>query len=222
MPLRRFARKAMPAMRLPPNTALLIGCASVLLAACQPAAPAPPAEPPLAGARIGGPFTLTAMDGTRVNAASFPGQYRLIYFGYSFCPDVCPVDLQWLMAGLRRAEAEDPARAARVQPLFVTLDPARDTPEVLRRYTAAFHPRLIGLRGSEAETADAAGKFLVQYRKVAGSTPGSYLVSHTQLAYLMAPDGKPLALIPLDDIRTPDVNEGDPALVAREILRWVH
>ena len=109
--------------------------------------------PPLKGATMGGPFTLTDQNGRRVSDRDFAGKYRLVYFGYTFCPDVCPVDLQVIGAGLRRFEASDPARAARVQPIFITVDPARDTPAVLRQYVAAFHPRLIGLTGSAEEIA---------------------------------------------------------------------
>ena len=198
----------------------LCACTLLIVAACSPG-PASVEQPPLAGARIGGAFSLTDQNGATVTDRSYAGRYRLIYFGYSFCPDVCPVDLNWLMAGLKRFEQQDPARGARIQPLFVTLDPARDTPDVIGRFAAQFHPRLVGLTGSDAAIRDIAGKYLITYRRVEGSTPGSYLIAHTQLAYLMDPDGRPVALIPVDQINTTDVNEGDPALVARELDRWV-
>ena len=123
--------------------------AALLLGGCR----ADPGPPPLDGATMGGPFTLTSHDGRRVSESDFAGRYRLVYFGFTFCPDVCPTDLQVLAAGLRRFEASDAERAARVQPLFVTVDPARDTPEALRAYVANFHPRLVGLTGSEEEIA---------------------------------------------------------------------
>lgn len=199
----------------------LSGAAALLfVAACSPGS-TPSAQPPLAGARIGGSFSLTDQNGGTITDRSFAGHYRLVYFGYSFCPDVCPVDLNWLMAGLKRFEQQDPARGARIQPIFVTLDPARDTPAVIGRFAAQFHPRLVALTGSDAAIRDMAGKYLVTYRRVEGSTPGSYLIAHTQLAYLMDPDGRPVALIPVDDIQTTDVNEGEPSLVARELDRWV-
>ena len=105
------------------------------LAACR-------AEPvPLEGARMGGPFALTAQDGRRVTNDQFAGKYRIVYFGYTFCPDVCPVDLELISAALRQFEQSDPGRAARVQPVFITTDPARDTPEVLRRFVlSTCHP----------------------------------------------------------------------------------
>ena len=125
--------------------ALLLG-----LAACtsQPAG-----EPPLAGARIGGPFTLTDQNGRQVSDTAFAGKYRMVYFGYTFCPDVCPTALQHLMQGLKAFTADAPAEAAKIQPIFITVDPARDTPAVMKQYVAAFDPRLIGLTGSEAEIA---------------------------------------------------------------------
>src|SRR6185437_15441482 len=92
--------------------ALLALLLALLLAACSSQASAPP---PLEGATMGGPFTLTDQNGRRVSDRDFAGKYRLVYFGYTFCPDVCPVDMQVIGAGLRRFEAEDPARAARVQ-----------------------------------------------------------------------------------------------------------
>src|ERR1044072_9179238 len=94
---------------------------ALLLAACASPAAAPPHE----GASMGGPFTLTDQNGRRVSDRDFAGKYRLLYFGYTFCPDVCPVDMQVIGGGLRRFEAQDSARAARVQPVFVRVDSAR-------------------------------------------------------------------------------------------------
>ncbi|HEV2865122.1 MAG TPA: SCO family protein, partial [Allosphingosinicella sp.] len=127
--------------------ALLAASLAAPVAACHSSAA------PLEGASLGGHFTLTAQDGRRVSDTDFAGKYRLVYFGFTYCPDVCPTDLQTIGAGLRRFEQSDPARAAKVQPIFITVDPRRDTPPVLARYVAAFHPRLIGLTGSEAEIA---------------------------------------------------------------------
>ena len=197
--------------------------ASVLLAlaasmvACSPAAEP---EPPLKGATIGGPFALTDQRGRALTDKDFVGQYRLIYFGYSFCPDVCPVDLQKLMLGLASFEKADPKRAAKVAPIFITIDPARDTPEALAPFVARYHPRLLGLTGTDAAIAQAAKAYLVSYQKQEGSAPDRYLMGHTQLAYLMGPAGEPLALLPIDDVTTPD-DEGAPALVAADLDRWV-
>jgi protein SCO1/2 len=186
-----------------------------LVAACNPApggSTSVDAEPPLAGARIGGPFTLTNQDGGRTSEAQFKGQYRILYFGYSYCPDVCPVDLANIMLGLKQAEKENPALAKKVQPMFISIDPERDTPAVLKQYVSAFHPRLIGLTGTPEEIAAVAKKYLIVYniRKDEGSS--EYLVDHSRQAYLFGPDGEPLALLPFD---------GTPRQVADEIARWV-
>ena len=131
--------------------AILTLLLSLLLGACAQAAPAE--DPPLKGARMGGAFSLTDQNGRRVTERSWPGQYRLVYFGYTFCPDVCPVDMRVLGAGLRRFEEQNPAAGAKVQPIFISVDPARDTPPVLREFVANFHPRLVGLTGTPDELA---------------------------------------------------------------------
>jgi protein SCO1/2 len=180
------------------------------LAACS--APAPTQPAPLAGAKIGGPFALTDQNGRTVRDTAFAGRYRIVYFGYTFCPDVCPTDLQHLGAGLKLFEKSDPARAARVVPIFISVDPARDTPAVLKPYVAAFHPRLVGLTGSPGAIAAVAKAYAVYYQAQPPSAGGGYMVSHTQAAYLMGPDGAPIALLPA---------EGDPQGVADELGKWV-
>lgn len=200
-----------------PRRASLMLAFAISLAACAPAAEP---EPPLKGATIGGPFALTDQNGRAVTDKDFAGQYRLIYFGYSFCPDVCPVDLQKLMVGLATFEKADPARGAKLTPIFITIDPARDTSAALAPFVARYHPRLLGLTGSEAAIAQAAKAYLVTYKKQEGSAPDRYLMGHTQLAYLMGPAGEPLALLPIDDVTTPG-DEGAPALVAADLDRWV-
>lgn len=170
------------------------------------------AQGPLAGARIGGPFALTNQDGQRVTDKDYAGKYRIVYFGYSYCPDVCPVDLQLLMQGLRLFERENPAAAAKVQPIFITVDPARDTVPVLKTYAAAFHPRLVALRGTEEETAAVAKAYAVYYRKAENAGASEYLMDHSRQTYLMGPDGKPIALLPQDET---------PQAVAAELARWV-
>lgn len=190
------------------------------LAGCNGGADAPAAKPPLEGARIGGAFTLTDQNGQTVRDTDFAGKYRLVYFGYSFCPDICPVDLQKLMRGLSQFEKTDAARGAKVAPLFITVDPARDTPAALKPFVARYHPRLLGLTGTPEQIATVAKAYVVTYNKVEGSAPDRYLMAHSQLAFLMDPDGKPLALLPLDDPSS-DVDEGAPAAVAAELAKWV-
>ena len=187
--------------------ALMLGC--VTLSGCGIA---DNQSPPLAGARMGGAFSLTNQDGKTVSERDFTGQYRLVYFGYSFCPDVCPVDVQRLMQGYRKFDAGDQKAASRLQPIFITVDPQRDTPAVLKQFVGAFHPRLIGLTGSEAQIAEVAKRYAVVYQKADGGTKDAYLVDHSRTAVLYAPDGSPVALIPQD---------GTPEAIAAELARWV-
>lgn len=202
-----------------PIAPLLAGATLLLTAACS--SPQPVERPPLEGARIGGSFTLVGEGNRPVSDSDFAGQYRLVYFGFTNCPDVCPVDLNYLMLGLGQFERQDAERARKIQPIMITVDPERDTPEAMATYVRNFHPRLIGLSGTPEQIADVARKYVVSYVKQEGSTPDNYIVGHTQLAYLMGPAGEPLALIPVDDIRTVDVNEGTPDIVAAELDRWV-
>lgn len=201
--------KLIPAFALP---------ALFALAACHPQASRE--APPLEGARIGAPLNLVNQDGVKTTDADFAGRYRLVYFGYTYCPDVCPVDLQHLMNGYQQFIKADPALAAKVQPIFITVDPARDTPDVVKTFIRQFDDRLVGLTGSEADIAAVTKGYAVVASKVKGSTPDSYLMAHTQIAYLIGPDGKPIAFIPTDDIGTP-TNEGEPAKVRAELEKWV-
>ncbi len=202
------------------RASLILGLGLALAGCGGPATPATDARPPLEGAKIGGPFVLTDQDGKTVRDTDFAGQYRLIYFGYSFCPDICPVDVQKLMRGLAAFEKSDAARGAKVQPIFITVDPARDTPVALKPFVARYHPRLIGLTGTPQQIADVARVFVVTYHKVDGSAPDRYLMAHSQLAFLMGPDDKPITPLPLDDPST-DVDEGAPDKVAADLQKWV-
>ena len=193
---------------------------AAMLAGCNAPAGAPAGDPPLAGAKIGGPFTLTDQDGKTVRDTDFAGKYRLVYFGYSYCPDICPVDLQKLMRGLAMFEKSDPVRGAKVAPMFITVDPERDTPAALKPFVARYHPRLLGLTGTPEQIAAVAKAYVVTYNKVPGSAPDRYLMAHSQLAFLMDPDGKPLALLPLDDPST-EPDEGAPDKVAADLAKWV-
>ncbi len=204
-----------------------LGCALVL-AACngQPVGSKQGSDTPdsagnLAGARIGGPFTLTDQDGEKRSWQDFDGQYRLVYFGYSYCPDVCPVDLQRIAQGIRLFEKHAPERAAKVRPIFITLDPERDTPSVVKNYVSAFHPRLIGLTGTPDEIAAVAKAFVVVYQRETPKSASDYLVSHTRTPYLFGPKGEPIALVPVDDPVTPDKDEGSPTDVEKALERWV-
>jgi protein SCO1/2 len=184
---------------------------ALALAACQPAAPAKQETPPLAGARIGGPFSLIDQNGKPTTNDSFAGKYRIMYFGYTFCPDVCPTDVAVIGNAVKLIDKNDPALAARLVPVFVTVDPARDTPAVLKQFVSAFHPRMIGLTGSADAIAQAAKAYAIFYGRGDASPGGGYLVNHSRQAYLMDPSGKPLALLP---------QEQGPQAVVAEIERW--
>lgn len=189
--------------RFPPILAVL---AALALAACSGD------EPPLQGAAIGGPFTLTDQDGRPATDRDFAGRYRIMYFGFTHCPDVCPTDLAVIGGALRRFEKTDPARAARVTPIFVSVDPERDTPAILKDYVAAFHPRLVGLTGTPGQLADMAKRYGAYYGKEPAGPGGGYNVNHSRVAELIGPDGKPIALLPYE--------QGAEA-VAAELDRWV-
>jgi cytochrome oxidase Cu insertion factor (SCO1/SenC/PrrC family) len=136
-------------------------------------------------ALIGGPFTLTDQHGKRVTEKDFAGRYMLIYFGYTFCPDICPTSLTTMAAALDRLPQE---QAEQVVPVFITVDPARDTVEQLAAYVPLFHPRLVALTGSEDEVREAARTWRVYYH-VPDEEDDAYLVDHSTFVYLMGPDG---------------------------------
>jgi protein SCO1 len=159
------------------------------------AAPSAP-QGNLAGAALGGPFTLINQDGQTVREADFAGRWRLIYFGYGFCPDVCPTDLALLGRGLKAFEASDPARGRRVAPIFITIDPTRDTPAVLKPYVAAFHPRLVGLTGTTAQIAAVTKSYGVYAKRMETGDPENYLMDHSAMVYLFGPDGRAIAFLP--------------------------
>lgn len=135
------------------------------------------------GATIGGPFTLVSETGETVTDADVITRPTLMYFGYTFCPDVCPVDV----AVMAQAATILEDRGVAVNTAFVTVDPARDTPEVVAGFTELMHPDMIGLTGSEAQVAAAAKAYKVYYQKAEGDDPEYYLMDHSAFIYLMAP-----------------------------------
>jgi protein SCO1/2 len=140
---------------------------------------------------IGGPFALIDQTGARRTDADFHGKLLLVYFGFTYCPDVCPTDLQEIAAAIDRL---GPAGDA-VQPVFITVDPARDTPEHLKDYVALFHPRLVGLTGSAADIQNAARAYRVYYATAPLET-GDYTVDHSAFIYLMGRDGGYIGFFP--------------------------
>ena len=152
---------------------------------------------------VGGPFALVDQNGKRRTDADFRGKLMLVYFGFTFCPDICPTDL--LQMGLAVEKLGQAGEA--IQPLFVTLDPERDTPKHLAAYVPHFHPRFIALSGTPSAIRKAADAYKVYYKKVAG--PSGYTVDHTAFIYLMDRNGHYLGFFP----------PGTPAERRVEIIR---
>lgn len=138
-------------------------------------------------ALIASDFALTDHTGRRVTEADFAGRWKLVFFGYTYCPDICPTTLAYMATVLDSLGDQ----AERVAPLFITVDPARDTPEVMAAYVAAFHPQLIGLTGTDADVAAAAKAFRVYYERMEqADAPDGYLMAHAGYVYLMSPAGR--------------------------------
>lgn len=198
------------------NKSYPFACVTIALAlalsSCGSAG-APAADAPLAGAAIGGDFALTSSKGAIVRWGDFAGKYRIVYFGYTFCPDVCPTDMSRVAQGLKALKASAPDKAAKVVPIFITIDPARDTKAVVGEFAAAFSPDIIGLTGTPDQIAAAARAFKVFYQKGEPQPGGGYLVDHSNVVYLFGPDGAPIATLPTD--------QGGVA-VAAELDRWVN
>lgn len=136
---------------------------------------------------IGGPFALTDQTGKRVTQADYEGKYMLVYFGYTFCPDVCPTSLSIMADALDRLT---PEQLDKLVPIFVTVDPERDTVEKMAAYVPNFHEKLQGLTGSVDEVKAAARAYKAYFAKVNEDDPdGNYLMDHSSTTYLMGPDG---------------------------------
>jgi protein SCO1/2 len=144
-----------------------------------------------AGANIGGPFTLTDHNGQTVTDKSWPGKQTLVYFGFTNCPDICPVALDKITQALKIAG--DASKG--VQPLFITVDPARDTPEALKAYLAKYDPSIVGLTGTEDQVKTVRDEYKVFAGKQEGADDAHYLMNHTGYIYLMSEDGKLLEAI---------------------------
>ena len=147
------------------------------------------------GPAIGGPFALTDANGKRFTNKDLRGSYAVIYFGYTFCPDVCPTTLNQLTEALERLGP----KAQRIRPVFITIDPRRDTPAVIKQYVSAFSPSLIGLTGTDAEIGAVTREFRVYYTPHrTGDGPNDYTMDHSSVLYLLGPDGKFIAPLRAD------------------------
>ena len=181
------------------------------LSACGPAPGGDQAQrPPLEGARIGGPFTLTDHTGNRRSLSDFKGRFTLLYFGFTSCPDICPTDLY----SMTKAVEELGVDGEKVNLVFVTLDPERDTPPKLAQYISLFHPRLVALTGTPAEIRDAANLYKVYFRKTKlGEREGDYTIDHSAFIYLLNPEGRYLGFYP------PNTS---PDRIAQIVRQWLH
>jgi protein SCO1/2 len=138
-------------------------------------------------ALIGGPFTLTDQTGKKVTDQDFRGRYMLVFFGFTACPDICPAGLQLMSAALDKIGA----KAVNVTPIFISVDPARDTPEKIAAYVKNFDDRLVGLTGTAEEVAAVAKAYRVFYEKTPNeAAPADYGMNHTSIIYVMGPDGE--------------------------------
>jgi cytochrome oxidase Cu insertion factor (SCO1/SenC/PrrC family) len=151
---------------------------------------------------VGGPYTLTDQNGKAVSSADFHGKYQLIYFGYSFCPDVCPTTLGVISQALDKMGVDQ----NRIVPVFITIDPDRDTPGVLKNYMAAFGPRFVGLTGSQAQITAVEKEYRV-YAKKQPLAAGGYGMDHSSVIYLMGADGRLVTFY--DELISPDQLEKD-------------
>ncbi len=169
-------------LRVATLSALSICSAGTVTAAAAPA----PIQPPATGAAsISGHFTLNKLDGREVTDVTYRGKWLVIYFGYTYCPDVCPT----VLMRIGKALDELGGLADRIQPIFITVDPDRDTAPHLTQYMTAFNSRIIGLRGDSEQTRAAARQFHVYYRnRDLGN--GEYSVDHSSYLYVMAPNGR--------------------------------
>ena len=157
------------------------------LSACKPQATAPSFNSSdITGINYAQGFSLLDSTGKVRNLADFKGKVVVVFFGYTHCPDVCPIT----MAELKEAKRLLGKDGADVQGIFITLDPARDTPEVLAKYVPAFDPSFIALRGSETQTAEAAKAFRVYYKAAAPDAAGQYTVDHTAASFVFDKAGR--------------------------------
>ena len=197
---------------MPVRSTFAIIAAPLLLATACSEAPPPPADPPLAGSAVVGGFDLVDSAGRQVRDSDFAGRYQMVYFGYAYCPDVCPFDVQRMVAGYEKFGEAHPDLADQVQPVFITVDPERDTPEVVGEFTANFSEDLVGLTGSPEAIEAAAANYFASYSKGEETAEGGYLMDHSRSGYLVDRDGQPIALLPV---------EQSADAVAAELEKWV-
>ncbi len=162
-------------------------------------------------AQVGGPFELVDQTGAAVTEETYAGKVMLIYFGYTYCPDVCPFSLQIMAAAMDQLDAD---QRARIQPILITVDPERDTPEQMASYVSspAFPDGLVGLTGSEDQIAAVARAYRVVYQRAEDDSSADYLMDHSSIIYVMDGEGR------FVDLFTSGVNPSDLALRLQDFL----
>ena len=156
---------------------------------------ADPTKPAVAGAALGGPFSLTDHNGVAVTHESWPDKYKLVFFGFTHCPDICPAALDKITTALKMPGVP----ADRIQPLFITIDPSRDKPEVMKEYLAAYHPSILGLTGTDDQLKQAEGSYKVYAAKVDGADAENYTMAHSSYVFLMSPTDELLDIFKDED-----------------------
>ncbi|MCB1530846.1 MAG: SCO family protein [Rhodospirillales bacterium] len=144
---------------------------------------------------FGGPFSLTDHNGKPVTDRDFSGQYRLIYFGFTFCPAICPTELQKISGALDLLGE----RSKKIRPLFITVDPERDTADVMKNYVRLFHPDLVGLTGTAAQIEAVKKSYKVYSKKVRDPDMNDYTVDHSSFIYFMDPEDRLLSIFTTKD-----------------------
>ncbi len=137
-------------------------------------------------ALIGGPFTLTNQNGKVVTDKDFRGRYMLVAFGYTYCPDICPAELNVISGAMEKLGD----KSKNIVPIFITVDPKRDTVEQMANYISSFYPTMVGLTGTEEQIKEAASAYRVYYAKAEGDSDDNYLMAHSTFIYLMDPQGE--------------------------------
>ncbi|WP_435418535.1 SCO family protein [Parerythrobacter aurantius] len=198
-----------------PLRTIALAALALAIASCS-AAPPPPGPTTdgvdMRGGTVGGDFVLTDPAGRKVAWDDFAGKYRMVYFGFANCPAICPTDVLRMSQGLEQFEKNHPDLGAKVQPIFISVDPERDTPAKVGEFVSNFHPRLVGLTGSPEEIAAVARAFGTSAHKEEPDETGFYNVAHSTFVTLYGPEGEPLGILPTDK---------GPEGIARELEAWV-
>jgi protein SCO1/2 len=182
---------------------LVLAVLALLVTACGPRGPSFQGSD-VTGSKFGRDFQLTDPGGHPRSLADYRGKAVAVFFGYTQCPDVCPTTMAALAEAMRKLGGD----ADRVQVIFITVDPDRDTPDLLGKYVPAFDPRFVGLRGDAAATERTAREFKVIYQKVPGNAPGRYTVDHSAGVFLFDPQGR---------LRVFEGNNASPEVFAHDL-----